>query len=91
MCVSGVVWVPPTPRVFILSIFKYLYLFLAVLRPHCCKQATLGGTWASHCDISFREHGLLCSSSVVVAHGLGFFHDMLGIFLDQGSNLCPLH
>ena len=37
------------------------------------------------------ECGLLgTQASVVVAHGLSF-PEAYGIFLDQGSNLCPLH
>ena len=35
-------------------------------------------------------HGLSSSGSVVVAHGLSC-SVACGIFLDQGSNLCPLH
>ena len=36
------------------------------------------------------EHGLQCTGSIVVAHRLNC-SVAWGIFLDQESNLCPLH
>ena len=67
-------------------------------------EATLDcGAWASHCGdfccgaraLGARAsvvvaHGLQSTGSVVVAHGLSY-SVACGIFLDQGSNPCPLH
>ena len=44
------------------------------------------GAWAS----VLVAHGLYSIGSVVVAHGLSC-SAACGIFLDQGSNSCPLH
>ena len=46
----------------------------------CCRAWALGA--------GFSSCGLL--ASIVVAHGLSC-SVACGIFLDQGSNLCPLH
>ena len=61
----------------------------------CCGAQALGAQASvgvvhglSGCGSRALEHRL--SSSVVVAHGLSCF-TACGIFLDQGSNPCPLH
>ena len=57
---------------------------MAVLGLHCCVRASHCGGF-SCCGV--RALGV---SSVVVAHGLSS-SAACGIFLDQGSNPCPLH
>ena len=62
----------------------------SVWAPHrsgfsCCKAQTLGA------QISVGTHvGLQSAGSLVVAHSLSY-PMACGIFLDQGSNQCPLH
>ena len=51
----------------------------------CCGAQALG-TWAS---VAVARR-LWSSGSVVVVHGLSC-SAACGIFLDQGSNQCPLH
>ena len=51
------------------------------------------GAWAQQLCLMGSvvvAHGLQIAGSVVVAHGLSC-SAACGIFLDQGSNLCPLH
>ena len=50
------------------------------------------GAWASHCGgfSCCGAQALGARASVIVAHGLSC-STACGIFLDQGSNLCPLH
>ena len=64
---------------------KFIYLFLAALGL-CC------GAWASHCGgfSCCRAWALGAWASVVVVQGLSCSM-ACGIFLDQGSNPCPLH
>ena len=59
----------------------------------------LCGARASHCGgfsccgagaLGARASVVVAHGSVVVAHGLSCFA-ACGIFLDQGSNPCPLH
>ena len=65
---------------------------------HCsgcfCCRAQAPGAWAS----VLATHGLsscgswaLSEGSIVVAHGSLVVPKACGIFLDQGSNRCPLH
>ena len=77
-------------------IYIYIYIFfLAALGLSC-------GAWASHCGgfSCCRAQPLGAWASVVAARGLSssvvVAHELscslaCGIFLDQGSNLCPLH
>ena len=60
------------------------YSFVAV-HFSCCGARALG-MWAS----VVVARGLYSAGSVVVAHGLSC-SAACGIFLDQGSNPCPLH
>ena len=81
--------------------FKIIYI-LAGLRLHCCAQAFSSCSqlgllsswvrWASHLVASLvcRAQVLGVQASVVVARGLSC-PVTCGIFLDQGSNLYPLH
>ena len=66
----------------------------------CCGAQALGA-WASvvvarrlqllhHAGSVVVAHGLQSAGSVAVAHGLSC-SAACGIFLDQGSNTCPLH
>ena len=78
-----------------------IYLFLAVLGLRCCTRAF--SSWgergllfvAMHGSLTavaslVAEHGVSSTGSVAVAHRLSC-SAACGIFLDQGSNLCPLH
>ena len=89
---------------FFLNLF--IHLFLAVLGLRCCAQAfsrcSKGELLSFRCGdffligtASLVEHGLWSvwaqhAGSVVAVHGLSC-PATRGIFLDQGSNLCPLH
>ena len=87
--------------IYIFFFFFFKTFILAEVGLHCCTQAfssciewvLLSGcsVWAFHCSgFSCCEARVLESGSVVVAHG----HSCsmaCGIFLDQGSNWCPLH
>ena len=74
---------------------KLLYLFLAVLGPCCCAWAFSSCGEQGHspwrCDgLSRGAQALGVWASVVAAHRLSCFM-ACGIFLDLGSNPCPLH
>ena len=59
----------------------------------CCTQHGLqarGLQQLQHVGSVAVAHGLQTTDSVVVAHGLSWA-TACGIFLDQRSNLCPLH
>ena len=51
----------------------------------CCGAQALGARASV-----VVAHGLWSAGSVVVAHGRSY-SAACGIFMDQGSNLCPLH
>ena len=82
--------------------FKFiLFLFLAALGLRCCVQAFSSCGERELLFVAVRrllivvaslaaEHGLQSTGSVVVAHRLSC-STACGIFLDQGSNPCPLH
>ena len=81
--------------------FKILFfLFLAVLDLHSVWAFSSRGGWgysvlwcmASHHSGSSccREHRLCGTQTSVVAHGLSC-SIARGVFLDGGSNPCPLH
>ena len=74
---------------------------MAVLGLRCCVQAfsscgERGLLFVAVCGLLIAvaslaaEHGLKSAGSVVVAHGLSC-SAACGIFLDQGSNPCPLY
>ena len=66
-------------------------LFLAVLGLYCCVSTfSSRSAWTSCCFSCWRAQALGRMGSVVVAHGLSC-PMAYEIFLDQGSNLCPLH
>ena len=78
-----------------------MYLFLAVLGLHCCVGFLLLqrvgpalhlSAQGSHCRgfSCCRAWILGCRDSVVVVEGLSY-SKACEVFLDQGSNLCPLH
>ena len=85
---------------YVLFIYVFIYLFLAVLGicqctnfSSCGEQGLLSscGPWAFHCS------GFSCcgawgpeTGSAVVTQGLSCL-SACGIFLDQGLNPCPLH
>ena len=83
-------------------LFSLKYLFLVVLGLHCYAWAFSScGEWgllsscvarASHCGGFFccRAWAPGTWASVLAAPGLGCC-EACGIFLDQGSNPCPLH
>ena len=84
-----------------LFIYFEFYLFLAALGLHCCAQAFCscserGLLFIVVCGLLiavaslFAEHGIQRGGSVVVVLVLSC-SAACGIFLDQGSNLCPLH
>ena len=75
------------------KIILFIYLFLAALSLCCCVWA-----FSSCCEVGFAVHRLLIAvASLVVEHRFLSAGSVLssspacGIFLDQGSNLCPLH
>ena len=69
----------------------WIYLFLAVLGLYCYVSTFSScSAWTSCCFSCWRAQALGRMGSVVVAHGLSC-PMAYGIFLDQGSNLCPLH
>ena len=85
---------------FFLNLFLF-FLFLAALDLCCCAQAfSSWGEWGYSllwCAgfslrwlLLLRSMGSRCTGSVVVVHGLSC-SVACGIFLDQGSNPCPLH
>ena len=90
----------PGSRCFLKKLFVYLFIFGCTESSLLCVGFLLwrvGATlccdvWASH------GHGFSCCkaqvlgarATVVVAYGL-HYSMACGIFLDQGSNLCPLH
>ena len=70
-----------------------MYLFLAMLDLHCCTWAVAeSGGYSLRCmGFSLWCLPLMWSTgSVVVAHGL-CCSEACGVFLEQGSNLCPLN
>ena len=75
---------------FLLVYFWLCWIFIAMRRLSlvAVSEVTLRcSVWASHCG------GFSCrraQASVVVVHGLSC-PEACGIFLDQRSNLCPLH
>ena len=81
-------------------LFIYLFIYGCVGSSFLCEGflqlrqvgATLHrGARASHYrDLSLRSTGFRRAGSVIVAHGSSF-SVACGIFLDQGSNPCPLH
>lgn len=84
---------------FFFSVFLFI-LFWALLGLHCCTRAFSGcGKQTSHCGgfsccraqaLGHRVSGVACSGSAVAAHRLSCL-TACGIFLNQGSNSCPLH
>ena len=81
---------------------NFIYLFLAVLSPHCCAGLFSSCVRASHCSgfSCCRVRAVGVRASVVAVHGHSSggcltpghkFSCSLawGIFLDQGSNLSP--
>ena len=69
------------------------YLSWTALGLHCCTWAFSScSTWASHCSgfSCCKAWAPGCVGSVVVAHRLSC-PVACGIFLEQGSNPCPLH
>ena len=73
-------------------LFKLVYLFLAAPVFVAAGVFSSRGAWASRCGA--RPLGALASElqhsgSVAVLHGLGC-STACGIFLDRGSNPCPL-
>ena len=61
------------------------------VRASHCGSFSCCGAWALGTRASVVvAHGLQSAGSVVVAHGLSC-SAACGIFLDQGSNPCPLH
>ena len=89
---------------FIIFLFKKIlriYLFLAALGLHCCAWAFCSCSERGLLFVAVHglltavaslvaEHRLYSEGSVVVVHGLSC-SAARGIFLDQGSNPCPLH
>ena len=81
-------------------IYFYLFIFGCVGSSFLCEgflqlwrvgTTPHRGAWASHCrGLSLRSVGSRRAGSVVVVHGLSC-SAACGIFLDQGSNPCPLH
>ena len=81
---------------FSLIFFQLIYLFLL----HCVFIAVCAGFLQLQlagatlpCGVRaslVEEHCFQSMGSVVVAHGVSY-SEACGIFLDQGSNLCPLH
>ena len=74
-----------------ISLFKkFTYLFLAAQSLRCCTQvfSSCGeqGLLTVVASPVMEQQGLLCR-----AHGLSSCPMACGIFLDQGSKLCPLH
>ena len=82
-------------------IFKNIYIFLVVLGLCCCEWTFSGfreqgllsncSAQAPHCG-GFSHFGVWafdCAGSVAVGHGLSC-SATCGIFLDEGSNTCPL-
>ena len=73
--------------------FKIYIYILVILGLHCYTWAVSGcSAQASHCS-SFscgRAQAVDCVGWVIVVHGLSC-SIAYRIFLDQGSNLCPLH
>ena len=82
---------------FFLFCFKNIYLFLVALGLHCCARAFSScGEWgllSSFGAWAFHFGGFSCGAqaSVAVVHRLSCSVVAGGIFLDQGSNSCPLH
>ena len=81
--------------------FNFIYLFMAVLGLHFCARVYSsrgsGGHSSSRCaglslsrPLLLRSTGSRRAGSVIVAHGPSC-SAACGIFLDQGSNPCPLH
>ena len=86
---------------FLKEIYLFIYLFLAVLGLRFCARAFSSCGERGPLFVVVRgpltiatslvaEHRLQTHSSVVVAHGPSR-SAACGIFLDQGSNPCPLH
>ena len=93
----------PEREAFLKQFCLFVRLFLAALGLRCCEQAFSGCSSAAHGLLiavasPALEHRLWVHQlrwlqgmgSVVVAHELSCSKTH-GIFLDQGSNLCPLH
>ena len=85
-----------------MCVYNFIYLFLAVLGPHCCAGLFSSCVRASHCSgfSCCRVRAVGVQASVVAVHGhssggcLTPGHKFscslaCGIFLDQGSNLSP--
>ena len=70
----------------------FLLRWLLLLRSTGFRRACFSSVAREHhsCGLRALERRLLRAGSVVVAHGLSC-SVACGIFLDQGSNLCPLH
>ena len=78
-----------------------MFIILAALGLHCCTQAFSSygkrglssscSAWASHCGVfsCCRAQALGHVGLVVAVHRLSCSL-ACGIFLEQGSNLCPL-
>ena len=78
---------------FFIDAFHFIYLFLAALGLCCFAWPSLVVISASfHCGgFSYCEaQALEAQASAAVAHRLSC-SVACGIFLGQGSNLCPLH
>ena len=86
---------------FVFFFFNLYLLFLAVLALHCCTRLSLSvvirGSSPLRCEgfslwwlFLLQSTGSRLTALVTVPHGLSCSSEC-GIFLDQGSNLCPLH
>ena len=86
---------------FFFSKYLFIYLFMAVLGLRFCARAfsiaASGGHSSSQCaglslsrPLLLRSTGSRRAGSVIVAHRPSC-SAARGIFLDQGSNPCPLH
>ena len=81
-----------------LGLLCYTWVFSSWARDHVETHVSLAGlvfscgVWVSYCGgfSCCGAQALGTWASVVVAHRLSY-SEACGIFLDQGSNLCPLH
>ena len=62
-----------------------MYLFLAVLGPHCCMGFL--ELWWAGAPLWLQCLGFFCCGAWALEQGLSSCSE---IFLDQGSSLCPL-
>ena len=83
-----------TASVLVTFIFKFICFWLCwvfIAAWELSLVAARGATSSCRTQASYRgAQALGCAASVVVVPGLACFV-ACGIFLDQGSNLCPMH